>query len=81
MHSYSSQLARIHVEHYLFQLMQSYPELNGTAEDAPPTSKCCPAKIYNIMTLYLYMCVHETSKGFSSKANLSKPKGNHPCTF
>jgi hypothetical protein len=38
MHAYSSQLARIHVEHYLFQLMQSYPELNGMTENAPPTS-------------------------------------------
>ena len=39
MHAYSSQLARIHVKHYLFQLMQSYPELNGTTEDAPATSE------------------------------------------
>ena len=39
MHAYSSQLARIHVEHYLFQLMQSYPELNGTTKDAPATSE------------------------------------------
>ena len=36
--SYSSQLARIHIEHYLYQLLQSMPETRDLQEDAPVTS-------------------------------------------
>ena len=39
MHAYSSQLARVHVENYLFQLMHAFPEMMGMAEDAPVTSE------------------------------------------
>ena len=37
MKSYSSQLAFIHVEYYLHQLLRSIPELNELSETAPVT--------------------------------------------
>ncbi len=35
--SYSSQLARIHVDNFLFKVVSSYPELSSFGGDAPVT--------------------------------------------
>ena len=37
MKSYSSQLARIHIDYYLHQLLRSIPQLNELSETAPVT--------------------------------------------
>ena len=39
MKSYSSQLARIHIDNFLFKVMETYPELGSFAGDAPVTSE------------------------------------------
>ena len=39
MKSYSSQLARIHIDHYLFQLLQDTPDLASVSSEAPITSE------------------------------------------
>ena len=38
--SYSSQLARLHVEHYLYMLMHSVPDSAAMNADTPVSSKC-----------------------------------------
>ena len=42
MRSYNCQLARVHVEHYLYRLMQSMPNMEELASHAPITSKPHP---------------------------------------